>query len=541
VVLLNHSKFLGTFDAYVTGTSCIASKSTNPLFLRNSNCMRIFLLIFFIIRFNVETIAQIQSYTDSSSSKIKDTAVLIIPGSGKIAGKEKPDTVIPGHNIYGDLLNDDPVYNRRYPVWVPATRVVFTNVVNWVVVRYLFKYDWAKISSETWKKNLKGPWVWDNDRFGINFIGHPHTGNYYFNIARSNGYSFWQSFPFAVGGSLMWELFGEKDPPSKNDIINTPVSGMFLGEILYRISSNILDDRARGGNRIFREILAGIINPPRAFNRLTQGKMFRVTSKEVYQKEPLNITFNAGVHKVNTNNHFGTGPTNFIANIQFDYGDPFEIRHRKPYDLFRFRIESRFGSDKKLLDNVLGYGILAGKNIIRGKHGILAGIFQHYDYWNNKIFELGTLGFGPGIISRIYIGRHSNLYSGIHLAGVPLAGNSTRFGPDTSEFRHYNFGGGFETRIEETFNLTQWVSMGFTAYYYWIHTYDGLPGNSSTWILKPRITIKLFKNTSIGMEHHIYYNDRFVKEIPDLHLKRTEQKVFLQFYFEDPKRKGHYN
>ena len=447
----------------------------------------------------------------------------------------------PGHNMYGDLLNDDPVYNKRYPVWIPASRVVLTNVVNWVVVRYVYKYDWARISPSTWKKNLKGPWVWDNDRFGINFLGHPHTGNYYFNTARANGFTFGQSFPFAVGGSLIWELFGEKDPPSRNDIINTPISGMFLGEILYRISSNILNDRTRGVNRVFREFLAGIINPPRAFNRLTQGKMFRVTGKEVYQKEPLNITMSAGMHKVNENNHFGTGSTNAIFNLQFDYGDPFEIRHRKPFDVFRLRLEARYGDEKRLIDNVGGYGFLFGKNIIKGKNGILAGIFQHYDYWNNKIFELGTLGFGPGIISRINIGRNSNLYSGIHVAVVPLAGNSTRFGPDTADFRKYNFGGGFEGRMEETLNLSRWVSAGFNAYYYWIRTYNGIPGTSIIAILKPRIAFKIFKTASIGLEHHIYFNDRLTKNSSDLHLKRTEQKIFFQIYLEDAQRRGHYN
>ena len=263
----------------------------------------IFLNISFLL-FSLSLIGQTDPEPDTISSK--DTISMLIdtttnPVDSVLVIDDRP------HNKYGGLMQDDPAYNRRYPLWQPAARVAFTNVVNWVVVRYLFNFEWARISSQTWKNNLKGPWVWDKDRFGVNFIGHPHTGNYYFNTARSNGYNFWQCFPFAVGGSAMWELFGEKDPPSKNDIINTPISGMFLGEVLYRISSNILDDRARGGNRVFREILAGLINPPRAFNRLTQGKMFRVLSKEVYQKEPLNITISAGVHKINTENHFGSG------------------------------------------------------------------------------------------------------------------------------------------------------------------------------------------------------------------------------------------
>ena len=444
-------------------------------------------------------------------------------------------------NKYGDLLNDDPVYNPKYAWWKPAIRVVTTNVFNWALSKYIFQYDWADISLETWKYNLKHGWVWDDDHFGTNFIGHPHSGNIYFNIARSNGYSFWSSLPYAAGGSLLWEYFGENTQPSKNDIINTPISGMFLGEVLYRISSNILDDRARGANRVWRELIAGILNPPRALNRLTQGKMFRVTTKEVYQKEPLNIILSGGLHKVNHNNKFGTGVTNYNLNLQLDYGDPFEIRHRKPFDVFRLRTESSFGTNRKLLDNVTGYGILVGKNVNKGNNGFLVGGFQYFDYWNNKVFELGSLGFGVGLISKIPLGKNAGIYSSMHIAGVPLAGNNTSFGPDTSLFRDYNFGGGLEAKIEELFHLNRFASLGFNGYYYWIHNYEHLPGNSTIGILKPRVIVNISKNISIGMEHHIYYVTRYLDKIPTLHLTRTEQKFFLQVFLEDPTRKGVYH
>jgi hypothetical protein len=443
--------------------------------------------------------------------------------------------------MYGDLLNDDPAYNPKYPWYVPAFRVVLANGLTWTVDRYILKADFARIGPKTWKNNLKMGWEWDTDRFGVNFVGHPYSGNTYFNIARSNGYSYWQSLPFAVGGSLMWEYFGENTRPSYNDIINTPISGMFLGEVLYRLSSNILDDRTRGGERVLREFFAGLLSPARALNRLTQGKSFRVTTKEVYQKEPLNITLYAGAHKVNTNKKFGTGSTNAIFNIQLDYGNPFEARSRKPFDVFRLRTELSYGSRKTLLDNVTGYGILFGKNIIRGSHGILLGAFQYYDYWDNNVFELGTLGFGPGLISRIPIARHSNLYSSLHLAAVPLAGYSTRIGPDTSKFRDYNFGGGLEAKAEETLNLNQWASIGFNLFYYWVSDYEGLPGNNLIGIFKPRITIRLYQNLSVGLEQHIYRNDRFLNGLPALHLTNTEQKFFLQLFLEDPKRRGKYH
>ncbi|MGE5107891.1 MAG: hypothetical protein ACM3H8_10125, partial [Sphingobacteriales bacterium] len=135
----------------------------------------------------------------------------------------------------------------------------------------------------------------------------------------------------------------------------------------------------------------------------------------------------------------------------------------------------------------------------------------------------------------------SDMYSNIHLAVVPLAGNNTQYGPDTSEFRHYNFGGGLQWKIEETINIGDRATVGFTGFYYWIHTYNGLPGNSLVGILKPTITVRLFRNMRLGFEHHIYHNDRFLANNNTLHLTRTEQKFFLQFFLEDRQRTGKYH
>lgn len=102
-------------------------------------------------------------------------------------------------------------------------------------------------------------------------------------------------------------------------------------------------------------------------------------------------------------------------------------------------------------------------------------------------------------------------------------------------------GGGMQAKLEETFNLNKWATLSFTGFYYFIHTYNGLPGNSLVGIFKPSITVRLFKNLSIGIEHHIYHNDRFLKHSPDLRITRTEQKLFLQLFLEDEKRYGRYH
>ena len=78
-------------------------------------------------------------------------------------------------------------------------------------------------------------------------------------------------------------------------------------------------------------------------------------------------------------------------------------------------------------------------------------------------------------------------------------------------------------------------------YFYWIHTYMGMKGDNMIQILKPRITVRLFKMLSIGVENDFYYDNRRLADFPNIHQARTEQKIFLLLYFENRQRRGQYN
>ena len=133
--------------------------------------------------------------------------------------------------------------------------------------RFLMNEDFAHINGHTIKNNFKTGPVWDTDKFSTNLVAHPYHGSLYFNAARSNGMNFWQSIPFAAGGSLMWEFFMENEPPSINDLMATTFGGVELGEITYRLSDLFIDDRSSGAERVGREILSGLISPVRGINR----------------------------------------------------------------------------------------------------------------------------------------------------------------------------------------------------------------------------------------------------------------------------------
>jgi hypothetical protein len=434
------------------------------------------------------------------------------------------------------LQNDDPEYNKKSSLGSVALKVISTNVIIWVADRFVLNSSWSHIGPASWKHNLKSGWEWDTDRLGMNFFAHPFSGGAFFNSARASGYSYWGSVPAVLFGSLMWEYFGETTRPAYNDIINTTVSGALFGEILYRITSNILDDRTTGAERFFRELTSAILNPARAVSRLFQGKMTRVTPRDIYQKEPLNITLAAGLHWFNKGTSFGTGSMSGIFNLHLDYGDPFEIRPRKPFDYFKMRLDLSYGKNvgTKYLDNLIGYGLLFGKTVQTGNLKMLIGAFQHYNYWDSKIFRVSTLGFSGGFVAKWQFSKNSNFQSAFHLGVVPLgASNSPRI--DIIEagvhLRDYDYSGGGEAKFEGTLNLANMGQVTAIYYLYRLHTYVGPAGYKIIEIFKPRIAVRLLNNISVGFEYLYYHKDSLYRDFPHIHQSNSEQKVYVMVYF----------
>lgn len=453
------------------------------------------------------------------------------PGPGTFSLQQQPF-----HAASFRLRDDDPEYNKKSPLWVVALKVVSTNVFVWAVDRFVFNYPWAHIGPKSWTNNFKTGWKWDSDRLGMNFFFHPYSGGALFKSARASGYGYYESVPFVFLGSLMWEYFGETSLPANNDIINTTVSGALFGEIIYRLTSNILDDRTTGMERFFRELGASILSPGRAFSRLLQGKLTRVTQKEVYQKEPLNITLAAGAHWFNKGIGFGTGSLSSILGIQLDYGDPFEIRSRKPFDVFKLRLDLSYGKNvgKKYLDNLIGYGLLFGKTVHTGKLEMLMGVFQHYSYWDSKIFEISSLGFGGGVITKLRLSDNSNIQSAFHLGIIPLSASNSPYIDIVEEGihgRNYDYSGGGVAKFESTLNLTKIGQVTAIYYLYRLHTYIGPAGYKIIEIFKPRIAVRLFGNLSLGFEYLYYHKDSHYRDFPDAHKSNSEQKIFLVLHY----------
>ena len=177
--------------------------------------------------------------------------------------------------------SDSTLLQPRRP-WKAALETFGLNMLVWSFDRYIVKEDWAYINGHTIKSNFKKGPVWDTDQFTTNLFSHPYHGSLYFNAARSNGMNFWQSAPFAAGGSLMWEFFMENEPPSINDMLATTFGGIELGEITYRLSDLFIDNRSSGAERgargIGRHFVAGPRLQPYHFRRSLATRFFKRTN-----------------------------------------------------------------------------------------------------------------------------------------------------------------------------------------------------------------------------------------------------------------------
>lgn len=358
-----------------------------------------------------------------------------------------------------NYVSDTTLFVPHRP-WLAASEVFGMNIFVWGFDRFVMKEDFARINGHTIIRNFKTGPVWDTDKFSTNLVAHPYHGSLYFNAARSNGLNFWQSIPFAVGGSLMWEFFMEAEAPSINDMLATTFGGVELGEITYRLSDLFIDNRSHGIERVGREVLSGLISPMRAINRVITGEAWKhSTSKgRVYTSVPVNFIVGIGPRFLAEQERSRHSTTSMSISIRLDYGDPFNDDYFSPYEWFQLRAGFDFFSSQPVISQVNAIGALWGKQIWhKGPRSLAAGVFQHFDYYDSnlktddpdpvapyRISEAAAVGGGLIYYKKATPDNNVDIYAEFYANGVAL-------GASVSDYlqlreRDYNLGSGYSVK-----------------------------------------------------------------------------------------------
>lgn len=409
------------------------------------------------------------------------------------------------HIVSSPILPDsaDVMLHEKKSFWRAGAETVGFNIGLWAFDRYVLKGHYAYISWNSIKENFRHGFEWDNDHLHTNMFDHPYNGSIFFNAGRSNGFNFWQSELFAIGGSAMWEMFMECEYPSTNDIISTPIGGAAIGEVLYRTSDLILDDRSNGGERFGRELAAFLVNPMRGFNRIITGQAWkhRATSGRRFGIPPISVNLSFGSRMITLWDNDEGSRAGIAAEIDIEYGDRYAESTKAPYDYFSFLLELQLMKSQPVLSRVEIMGRLISKEIIsRENLNVNAGLYQHFDFFDSDTirperdgsrlfpcavpYKLGTPAtMGGGIMAKFIPAPSMTLDGYLHLNGVVLGGILTDFYRDYH--RNYNWGSGFSVKAAVNWALANdKFSIRLANQFYRLYTWKGYDQNFD-WSLTP--------------------------------------------------------
>ncbi len=388
----------------------------------------------------------------------------------------------------------------------PLVALGETFLVNVLVNRYnawIADQDWARVGLNSWSRNLRLGWEWDEDEFATNMFAHPYHGALYFNAGRSNGFSYWESVPLAFVGSWTWEYLGETYRPSLNDYFMTTFGGITLGEVFHRVGSSIRDNRRSGTERTLREIAALPFDPVGGFNRLLRGEWTRLgPNPDAHDEGTYLVRLGTGWRAAADTGASDATISSGTLLAELNYGDRYERAYRAPFDVFSLRAQVSSGG----LNVLRASGRLYGRDITRlgGRHPQLIEVNQRYDFVNNPAFRFGAQSVEAGLASRWRLGSFG-LRTDFFADGIILGALDAPYG-GVGE-RTYDFGPGAGFRAEfalERKGVTFLTLIGRTEY---VHSVSGAEADHVVGFGGFEADIPLARGLGAGV-HAVYYSRR---------------------------------
>lgn len=417
----------------------------------------------------------------------------------------------------------DSTDNRNYVAAI--SEVLGSNIAIWYLSYSTMNSSGDfNISMEAIKRNFREGFVWDEDDFLGNQLMHPYHGAAYYTSARANGFDFWESIPFAFFGSLTWEFFFEDTQPSYGDIVNTPLSGIMLGEMTYRISDHIINTEDSGLERVFQESLVFILNPMYSFNRIIRGDAWKIS--EDTQENNVKGSISAGSNFFNSVHE----DDKLFAYLAFDiiYGDIYDTKaNQKPFDFFNLHTEFNFRNDDFIFA-ILASGVIYDSEIdIFENSKNIFGVYKEIDLLNNWVYKLATTEVSSNFVNIRKLNEMFTFESSFGVSAILMGGTDSPY--SNLEGKYYNLGPGATAKLNLKLTVSELISAYINHKRYWIYVMSGAEGNEYIGVTRLSSDVKIVDPVSLGLEFIFFDRYSNYKKYEDYITTNYNWRVYLSY------------
>jgi len=403
--------------------------------------------------------------------------------------------------------------------WQAASGLAAVNGLTWFYNWHVQRWAWANVGTRSWWENLQGGFTWDDDAFGANQIAHPYHGGLYFNSARASGYDFWGSTPFVAAGSLSWELFTENVRPSINDLINTTLGGIALGEVAYRMSS-LLD--APNSRAATRELGALLVNPLSQAQSLIHGRSQGFSPAAPQTRSTL---LSVGQRRGVGGSPDGVTTSHPFVGLTFYYGNVFDEQISRPYDAFEFSLHLS-PNEHVVLTHASVSGLLARSTLSHpARNQLLLGLFQHYDYDDLPLTKSSSQSLSGALLYRRTLSRRIQLDLGLHAELVPLGAVSSEHGGIRR--RDYDFGPGVGGRFTGAVRHDGRELLRVDGRTVWVHSLYAADADHLTTTARLSASIPVARMVSVGGDVALTFRRSWYRDQLPVAIKYPQFRAYL--------------
>jgi hypothetical protein len=418
-------------------------------------------------------------------------------------------------------------HDRSY--LLPAAEIVAINLGVHAFDRWVLNEDYAEVTWETIEHNLHpDSWRWDPGDFSDNQLGHAYLGSTYYTSARSSGLGGWASFGYTVGGSLLWELFGERSSPSINDQITTPVAGTLLGEALYQLHLQAIG-RIEAG--FWREAAALVAAPMAEMNRALFDDRFRPLGAERRTSAYGELEVGAAARNQDADwNPVGQLAAHFLLGVP---GDP-ELRLPGLLGHHDIRAGLMVEEDGDTAGSVQARGLFWGRTFAGASGSGLWGVFGQYDYTAPGPFRVSATGLGLGT-SATWRADRSSVGGTALVSGIAYGAGSINPRTDTTVDEH--FGQGVLGTLEGRAIWADRVRLELTARDYFIAGTIDSAGYENATLAAAGLTVRVFRGHGVGLRAQWAHRR---SHLDDISLSQDEAALSVSYQLLGPGLGGPY-